>query len=190
MRTLTRLSPHAVLDIVIVVAFVQAPISAFGLAPVIVLSQVQKDEWAGGSDEAWTRKMAIKKVMPIYPEEALRLGISGHVEVKIAITEEGEVARIKVRPRIDPRLKAAVADAVKQWKFKPHRDQDGLGRPILSHLTFNFVASEGRVELHTPGPDAPDSEHLGYYNSAKEQRQWREWEEIEFSQASPKRNQP
>jgi TonB family protein len=150
----------------------------FGLMPVANLSQVQKEEWAGGRPESWARKAAIKKVMPTYPEEALRLGISGHVEVKIAISEEGEVARIKVRPRTDPRLKEAVVSAVRQWKFKPHPDPQRLGRPLLSHLIFNFVSAESRVVLHNPGPNAPDSEHLGYYNSAKEQRQWEEWEEV------------
>ena len=170
MTTLTRCSLSVVRNVITVVVF--------GLSPVAILSQVQKSEWSGGRDEAWTRKTAIKKVIPTYPEEALRQGISGHVEVKIAITEGGDVARIKVRPRTDPRLKAAVANAVKQWKLKPHRDPEGLGRPLLSHLRFNFVASESRVELYTPGPDAPDSEHLGYYNSAKEQRQWEEWEEV------------
>ncbi|HET6892487.1 MAG TPA: TonB family protein [Pyrinomonadaceae bacterium] len=160
----------------------------FGLITVINLGQVQKDEWNGGRPESWARQAAIKKVMPTYPAEALPVGISGRVEVKIAISEEGEVVRIKVRPRIDPRLKTAVADAVKQWKFKTRPDPQGLGRPLLSHLIFNFVS--GRVVLHDPGPNAPDSEHLGYYNSAKEQRQWEEWEEVDLSQVPPQRSHP
>lgn len=90
MRTQTRHSLNVVLNVVTIVAL--------GLAPDAVLSQVQKDEWAGGRPEYLVRKAAIKKVMPTYPEEALRLGISGRVVVKIAISEEGEVARIRVRP--------------------------------------------------------------------------------------------
>ena len=178
MRTLTRTS----LNVAIFVAF--------GLSPAIILTQIQEDEWAGGYPESWVRKAAIKKVLPTYPEEALRQRISGRVEVKIAITQDGNVARIKVRPRSDSRLNRAVADAVKQWTFKRRPDRDGLGRPILSHLTFIFLAAESRVELDKPGPSAPDTERLGYYNSAKEQREWREWEEVEISNGSPQRAQP
>lgn len=162
----------------------------FGLTSVDSSGQVRKDEWAGGRPESWARKAAIRKVIPIYPEEALHLGISGRVEVKIAISEEGKVLRIKVHPGTDPRLKEAVVSAVRQWRFKPPHDQDGLGRPILTHLIFNFLSAQRLVELYNPGPDAPDSEHLGYYNSAKEQRQWEQWEEVDLSQGAPQRNQP
>ncbi|MGH9905655.1 MAG: energy transducer TonB [Pyrinomonadaceae bacterium] len=161
---------------------------ALVLMPIAIVGQVQKDEWAGGQPEYLARKAAIKKVIPTYPEEALRLGISGRVEVKIAISEEGRVLRIKVRPRTDRLLKAAIANAVKQWKFKPRPDHDGLGRPILSRLTFNFVSAEGRVELYIPGPGAPDTHHLGYHNFTKDRREWREWEEVESSQAPSQQN--
>jgi len=177
MRTVTRLSLHAVFNIVIVVAF--------GLAPVVILSQVQKDEWAGGWPESLARKAAIQKIMPIYPEEALNRRISGRVEVKIAIGEEGEVLKIKVRPRTDPSLKEALANAVSQWKFKPRDDQDLEGRPLLTRLTFNFMLAEGRVELYRSGPTSPDPHHTGYHNFGKDRREWEVWEEIKPSPASP-----
>lgn len=173
MRTLTRTS-------LFVAVFV-----AFGLSPVTALSQSQKDEWATGYSESQARKAAIKKVLPVYPEEALRQGISGLVEVKIAITQDGDVGRIKFRPRTDLNLKTAVADAVKQWKFKPRPEHDELGRPILSHLTFMFVASESRIELYMGDPSTPDPKRRGYHNLARERREWNEWEEVEISQRSP-----
>lgn len=160
-------------------------LTVFGLMPVVNLSQVQKDEWRGAWPESLARKAAIKMVMPIYPEEALNRGISGRVEVKIAIGEEGEVLRIKVRPRTDPRLKEALANAVSQWKFKPRDDQDPQGRPLLTRLTFNFVLAEGRVELYKSGPTSPDPHHTGYHSFAKDRREWIAWEEIKPSQATP-----
>ena len=178
MRTLMRTSLHVAIFV------------AFGLTPITVLSQIHKDEWAGGYAESQARKAAIKKVMPVYPEEALRQGISGRVEFKIAITQDGEVGRIKFHPRTDLRLKTAIADAVKQWKFKPRPDRDELGRPILSRLTFNFLASESRVELYNASPSAPDSYRAGYHNFQRDRREWRDWEEIEISQRSPQADQP
>ena len=173
MRTLTR---HSLSGVTLIV---------FGLIPVNNLSQVQKDEWGGGWPEYLARKAAIRKVMPIYPEEALREGISGRVEVKIAIGEEGEVLRIKVRPRTDERLKEALANAVSQWKFKPRDDQDRVGRPILTRLSFNFVLAEGRVYLYKSGPSSPDPHHIGYHNFGKDRREWIAWEEIKPSQDAP-----
>ena len=185
MRTVTRPSLHAVLNIIIVVAFSLVPIAAFGRAPVAILSQVQKDEWEGAWPEYLARKAAIKKVMPIYPEEALKRGISGRVEVKIAIGEEGEVLRIKVRPRTDPSLKEALANAVSQWKFKPRDDQDPQGRPLLTRLSFNFMLAEGRVELYKSGPTSPDPHHTGYHNFGRDRKEWIAWEEIKATQETP-----
>jgi TonB family protein len=171
MRTVTRHS----LSVVTLITL--------GLIPVVSSGQVQKDEWAGGWPEYLARKAAIQEAMPIYPEEALRRGVSGRVEVKITIGEEGEVLGIKVRPRTDPQLKEALANAVSRWKFKPRDDQDRVGRPILTRLSFNFVLAEGRVELFKSGPTSPDTHHLGYHSFAKDRREWIEWEELPLIEA-------
>ncbi len=73
-----------------------------------------------------------------------------------------------------------MVDAARRWQFKPYPDREGLGRSSLSRLTFVFVIRNGAVvvELYNPGLDAPDTERLGCYNSAKEMREWREWEEV------------
>ena len=171
MRTVAR---HSLRGVTLVV---------LGLMPVINLGQVQKDEWAGGWPESLARKAAIQKVMPIYPEEALRRGVSGRVEVKITIGEKGEVLGIRVRPRTDPQLKEALANAVSQWKFKPYHEQDRVGRPLLTRLSFNFVLAEGRVELYKSGLASPDQHHLGYHNFAKDRREWIAWEELRLIEA-------
>ena len=46
--------------------------------------------------EAVARESAITVIMPIYPEEALKRGISGTVHIKLEVSAEGEVLRIKV----------------------------------------------------------------------------------------------
>lgn len=58
--------------------------------------------------ELTARKSATKTVMPTYPEDAVRAGISGLVHVKLQISRDGEVLRIKVKPRTNPLLRRAL----------------------------------------------------------------------------------
>src|SRR5688572_16583107 len=74
--------------------------------------------------ESYARKAAIRVVMPSYPEEAVCGRISGIVQLKIEISSEGEVLRIKVNPRAHPLLKKAAATAAMKWQFKPYPDRE------------------------------------------------------------------
>jgi len=150
------------------------------LAATSTLCVAQDDSFYARLPESFIRESAIKTVMPAYPEQALRSGISGVVQLKIEIGSDGDVLRIKVNRKSDPLLKKAAADAARRWKFKPYPDREGLGRSSLSRLTFMFAIRNGEavVELYNPGLDAPDRERLGYYNSARELREWKDWEEI------------
>lgn len=143
----------------------------------------------GRLPESYARKSAVRKIMPSYPEEAIRKGTSGTVRLKIEISAEGEVLRVKVNPSTDPLLKRVTVEAVREWHFKPYPDRQGLDRSSLSRLTFVFTIRNGKpvVDLYNPGPTAPDSERLGYYNSAKELREWDEWEEVPNEISKPPR---
>lgn len=137
--------------------------------------------------ESWARESAITKVMPGYPTEAVRHGISGVVHIKFETSIDGEVVRIKVRPRTEPLLAKAVAAAVHQWTFKTRRGQDGEPKPVISRLIFIFMLdrNEPRVNFYNPGPHPPDVQNLGYYNSAKEMREWKEWQEVLTEPSKP-----
>lgn len=132
--------------------------------------------------EAFAREASVSRVIPIYPEDASSQKVSGVVRVKIEISGEGEILRIKLKPRTNPVFKEVVVDAVKQWKFKPHHFPDDSNRPmpIISRLTFVFWIENGKswVDLYDPGPNPTDLAQLGYLNSAKELREWKEWEEV------------
>jgi TonB family protein len=149
------------------------------IAASTTLCMAQDDSFSVLLPESYARESAIKKVLPSYPEEAVQRGISGVVRLKIEIGSEGEVLRIKARQHTDPLLKKAAADAARKWQFKAYPDRAGLGRSSLSRLTFMFAIRKGEalVKLYDPGLDAPDRERLGYYNSAKELREWKDWEE-------------
>lgn len=139
-----------------------------------------RQAYFAGLDEGYVRKLAITRVMPAYPEEAVQQGKSGVVRLKIEIGPDGKILRVKVKPGSDPLLKRAAADAARKWHLKPVPDKSGLGRPSLGRLTFHFVIRDGVgvVDLYNPGRDAPDSERLGYFNSPKEFAEWAVWEEV------------
>ena len=141
-------------------------------------SHTGTDGW-GFYPESYVREHAITTSMPIYPDDATRLHASGVVQARIAINDRGQVERIKFNPNAHPLLKKAVADAVAQWIFDLQPGVVIPGRMFLSRLTFKFVNNERgpMVELYTPGPDAPDSERLGYTDSAKELKEWAHWAE-------------
>ena len=153
---------------------------AMGLVTPYTAQVDSRDRYFAGLDEGYVRRSAIKKVMPSYPEEAIRQGKSGVIRLKIEIGVEGEILRVKAKPGIEPLLKKAAADAAKKWQLKPVLDRSGLGRSSLGRLTFRFVIRDGVgvVDLYNTGRDAPDSERLGYYNSPKEFAEWARWEEV------------
>jgi TonB family protein len=129
----------------------------------------------------------IDPILPIYPEEAVRIGVSGVVRIKIEIGEDGEVLRVKVKPRTNPHLKTAVVDAVKQWRFRPWRGVDGGVRAVISRLTFRFTIKDGEphVTMYDPAA-ASQTECLGCYDSALELREWREWEDVPMERSDRK----
>lgn len=70
--------------------------------------------------------LLIRKVDPIYPEEARRNHVSGFVVMSAIISEKGDV--LVLRPVSgDPSLTPAALDAVRQWKYKPYQLN---GRPV------------------------------------------------------------
>lgn len=151
-------------------------ILTFGL-----LTSQKANEWSGFYPESYARQVAVTKAMPVYPQDALQRGITGVVQVKIAIDDRGEVAKMRIHPAIDASLKRSIADAVVKWTFKLRPELVVEGRNSLSRLTFTFSIGAGQpqVELYYPGPSAKDSEHLGYWDGNKELREWNKWEEVQ-----------
>ena len=61
----------------------------------------------------------IKKVNPIYPEEARKAGVEGVVVLEATIDIHGKVTKLKVLEGVNDLLNKAAIDAVKQWKYEP-----------------------------------------------------------------------
>lgn len=137
--------------------------------------------------EITARKSAIEPVLPIYPDEAVQRGIFGVVRIMLEISAQGEVLRIKVKPRTNPLLKAAVVEAVERWKFRPWLGPDGTGEAVITRLAFRFDMTDGEAHAGMYDPLGPSEiDCLGCSNSMLELRLWREWEEVTLDKSSRK----
>ena len=149
------------------------------LAMLVPQSQTAGEPW-GYYPEIYIRKSANTTAMPIYPTDAVERGITGVVQARILINNQGEVAQIKIDPHIDASLKQATADAVSKWSFKFEPYVLETGRSYLSRLTFKFSINDSGpfVELYDPGPDAKGLAHLGHTDTMRELFDWDRWEEV------------
>jgi TonB family protein len=65
------------------------------------------------------RAMLLKKVEPVYPQEAKDAHVQGAVVLHVIIDVEGNVTGVK--PVAGPQeLLSSAADAVRQWKYRPY----------------------------------------------------------------------
>ena len=94
------------------------------------------------SSECGFRVIAIRKVMPDFPEEALAAGAQGAVILSLYHDAQGNAAKIKVVESPHHALTEAAIKAVKQWKWRLFRS-GGIDRPILGKLSFKFIIEDG-----------------------------------------------
>lgn len=104
--------------------------SSFLLATTVVLSALfsSMSLHAETDDERFARMAGnaefyklVKRVMPEYPDKALRYNREGHVVVEYSINTDGSVTSPKVIEAVPEALfdEAALA-AVKKWKYQPN----------------------------------------------------------------------
>jgi TonB family protein len=115
--------------------------------------------------------------LPTYPEEALKKGATGVIEVRVGFNEQGEVEKVKVPPDINPLFRKAVVVAAKRWKFHPSPTLAGTGVITTSRLTFRFFIQdgEGRVELFDPPWGSKGASRIR--ESYSSIREWEQWED-------------
>lgn len=80
------------------------------------------------------RPKIVKKVDPIYPDEAKKAFVQGVVILEVTTDEEGNVAEVKVIKSDSSLLNQASIDAVKQWKYEPMMSK---GKP--ARLSFKVT---------------------------------------------------
>jgi TonB family protein len=77
----------------------------------------------------------VRKVNPVYPEEAKKARIQGKVELNAVINKTGEVERLNIisGPK---ELQQSSLDAVRQWIYKPYLLN---GQPVEVKTTINVI---------------------------------------------------
>ena len=63
--------------------------------------------------------LILKRIQPIYPEQARQMRVEGKVELQANISKSGSITGVKQLSG-DPQLGRAATDAVRQWKYKPY----------------------------------------------------------------------
>lgn len=89
----------------------------------------------GVGDQAKAPKL-IKKVDPVYPEEARQARVEGVVVLEATTDVYGRVTKVEVLESV-PMLDQAAVDALKQWLYEPMLI-DGKPQPVTFHVTMRF----------------------------------------------------
>jgi protein TonB len=78
----------------------------------------------------------VKKVQPVYPEQARQMRLEGKIELQANISQSGSISGVKQLSG-DPILGRAAMDAVRQWKYKPYY-LNGAPIEVQTQITVNF----------------------------------------------------
>ena len=88
--------------------------------------------------ETSQRPTLVKKVLPVYPEEAKQAGVQGAVVLEVRTDEQGKVKDLRVSSDTPEVLNQAAMDAVRQWEYEPFV-KDGKAVPVAFTVTVTFA---------------------------------------------------
>ncbi|MBN2346140.1 MAG: energy transducer TonB [Candidatus Aminicenantes bacterium] len=93
------------------------------------------------------RPKILKKVNPVYPEEALQKRIEGMVRIEATTDEKGDVVSARIVPSESPQplLEEAALAALRQWKYEPFM-VDGKAKEVTFTVTMNFALDKGQKQ--------------------------------------------
>ena len=89
---------------------------ALAATAAMLLSGASAFPQSGSTDES--KRKVKSKTLPLYPELAKRMNVTGKVKVEIVIAPDGHVKTTRVVGG-HPLLVQPCQDAVKEWKFFP-----------------------------------------------------------------------
>ncbi len=114
------------------------------LAALIILTGVTGTRFIFSSDIKSPK--IIKKVEPIYPQEAKQAGIEGTVVIAAQTDSEGNVNQIKILKSSHDLLNKAAVEALIQWKCEP-MIIDGAPYGVEFTAEFRFSKEEENPEI-------------------------------------------
>jgi TonB family protein len=121
------------------------------LVPFLFLSAIAWGPCNEGSvSEVSLRRSAIRKVMPIFPEEAIKANAQGVTVAQIRLDEKGELSSVQILQAPHESIARATAAAVRQWAFYFDLSKEGEPICLKGKLTFYFVIENGRPYVRDP----------------------------------------
>jgi TonB family protein len=93
----------------------------------------QQNEPVRVDDNAQEKKL-IKRVEPVYPDNARHIPVSGPVILEVVVNEKGEVIDAKIVKGGNPLIQKPVRNAVMQWRYAPYY-VDGKPVPVKFRVT-------------------------------------------------------
>ena len=90
----------------------------------------------------------IERVMPVYPEAALKERVRGVVVLRVLVSEAGQPIEVTVKAAARKDLTDAAVAAARQWRFEPAR-RNGVAVRGYAEIRFPF---EGVQFARTPFP--------------------------------------
>ncbi len=86
-----------------------------------------------------TQPKILKKVSPVYPDEARQAGFEGIVLLQATVGTNGRVAGLEVLRGEPMGLSEAAIAAVRQWEWEPARNAKGQAVQVAMTLTIRFA---------------------------------------------------
>jgi protein TonB len=86
--------------------------------------------------ESAAQQLLVAKVLPSYPQQALRAGIQGIVVLQAWIARDGSIRDLKLinGPLL---LGQSAVQAVRQWRYKPYL-RNGVAVEAQTYVTVDF----------------------------------------------------
>ncbi len=101
------------------------------------------------------RPKIIRKVNPIYPDEAKKKGLQGVVTVEAVLGKDGRVKTARAVGSPEPLLAQAALDAVKKWEYEPFVTEGGCQEVIFT-VTITFALQDGDKKAAGAAPTRLD----------------------------------
>ncbi len=101
------------------------------------------------------RPKIVRKVNPIYPDEAKKKGLQGVVTVEAVLGKDGRVKTARAVGSPEPLLAQAALDAVKKWEYEPYVSANGC-REVLFTVTITFALRDGDKKADGAAPTRLD----------------------------------
>lgn len=99
----------------------------------------------------------ITEVKPVYPPDAMTVGIEGNVILDCVVNTDGSPGDVTVLKPLYPALDDAAVAALKGWRFKPGA-KGGVAVPVRVEVEMTFTLGRRQPPLDSPAVYRPGAD--------------------------------